>query len=263
MVKRLNLATRAFGAEPDQPDMAGLAEWVADHRGRVADIVMYHLDRSLAPQLDAGITTPCAGGKFYADRIRQCLGGVLGNRAVGELHVDCTAITEDAAAIVVQKKGAWCAMPSPQVLGIADAHYGDEDEWRTAICGAYRTLMRAMRDTGVAGHVLIADRVDDAELASLARQKVFFFQTEMDRESCATLMEYQAQIAVGKEAAGTVLDLADEYTLQRIILIDPDKVSIDLALSHLDPDQVAAGGYCRDNCGEYWKTLSDNAFYWK
>ena len=157
MVKQRKLATRAFGAEPGLPDVAGLAEWIAGHRGIEADIVTYRLDQSLAPQVSAEIQSPCAGGKFYADRIRQCITGINNNKAVGELHIDTPAIIEDAAGIVVQKKGAWCAIPAPRMLGITDAYYHDDDEWRAAICEAYGTIMRTMRDTGVAGHVLIAD----------------------------------------------------------------------------------------------------------
>jgi hypothetical protein len=263
MAKRLKLATRSFGSEPGLPDVAGLAEWIAEHRGRVADIVTYRLDQSLAPQLDAGIMTPCAGGKFYADRIRQCLSGIHDNKAVGELHFDIPAIIEDAAGIVVQRKGAWCAIPAPHVLGITDTYYDDEDEWSDAICDAYRTIMRGMRDTGNAGHVLIADRMDPAELALLARQNVFFYQPEMDRDSCATLMEYQNQIAVEKDTAAIVFDLTNEFTLRKIFLMNPDPESIDRALSHLDPDQIVAGGYCLSNCGDYWKTLTGNAAYGK
>lgn len=261
MAKRRSLATRAFGAEPGLPDVAGLAAWIAEHRGREADIVTYRLDQSLAPQITAAIGSPCAGGKFYTDRILKCMAGIRDNKAVGELHIDTPAITEDAAGIVVQKKGAWCAMPAPRVLGIVDAHYGDEDEWGAAICDAYRTIMRTMRDTGVAGHVLIADRMDDADLALLAGQKTFFFAPQTDRENLATLLEYQHQVAVGKDMLQTLFDLTNEYTLRKVFIIDPDQKAIRLALSHLDPDQVVAGGYCTNECGEYWKDLVTSAVY--
>ena len=112
MAKRHKLATRAFGAEPGLPEVTGLADRIAEHWGREADIITYRLDQSLAPQLSADIGLPCSGGKFYADRIRQCIAGIHDNRAVGELHVDTPAIIEDAAGIVVQKKEAWCAMPA-------------------------------------------------------------------------------------------------------------------------------------------------------
>ena len=37
--------------------------------------------------------------------------------------------------------------------------------------------------------------------------------------------------------------------------------SINLACSHLDPDQIVAGGYCTEDCGEYWKDLVTAAVY--
>jgi hypothetical protein len=261
MVKRRKLATRAFGAEPDLPDVAGLAAWITEHRGREADIVTYRLDQSLAPQVTAAIGSPCAGGKFYADRIRQCIAGIRDNKAIGELHIDTPAIIEDAAGIVVQRKGAWCAIPAPRVLGIEDAHYGDVEEWSAAICDAYRTIMRTMRDTGVAGHVLIADRMDDAELASLAGPKTFFFAPAADRENLAILMEYQQQVAVGKDQLRTLFDLTNEYPLRKVFIIDPDPAAVRLALTHLDPDLVVAGGYCTKESGEYWKDLVSSAEY--
>jgi hypothetical protein len=261
MAKRRPLATRAFGAEPDLPDAAGLAGWIAEHRGMAADIVTYLLDRSLAPQVAAGINTPCAGGKFYGTRIQQCLAGITGTAAVGELHVDTPAITEDAAGIVVQAKGAWCSLPAPRELGIADAYYHDSDEWRDAMCDAYRAIMRAMRDTGVAGHVLIADRMDDAEVSRLYRNRVFFFSPAPDRGTLEILLEHQRQAAAGRDQLETLFDLTGEYTLQRLYIIDPDRESVELALSHLDPDQVVAAGYHTSGSSEYWKDLVSHAEY--
>ena len=261
MVKRRTLATRAFGAEPGLPDTAGLADWIAEHRGRTADLVTYRLWQSLAPQVPAGIGLPCAGGRFYEDRILQCLAGVTDKSAAGEIHADTPAVIEDSAGIVVQAKGAWCAMPAPHGLGIADGYYHDEDEWGMAICEAYRSIMRAMRDTGVAGHVLIADHMDETELAALARQNVFFFSPTPDRETLAMLLERQKQVAAGKDQLQTVFDLTSEFTLKRIFIIDPDRASIGLALSHLDPDQVIAAGYHAEGNGDYWKNIVSHAEY--
>jgi len=259
MAKRLKLSTRALGAEPGMPDVAALAAWIAGHRGTAADIITYLLDQSLAPQVTAGIMAPCAGGRFYKNRIMQCLRGVDGRRATGELGLDPHAISEDAAGIVVQKKGAWSALPAPHVLGITDAYYDDEYEWNDAITGTYRTLMRSMRDIGISGHVLICDTLSEPEIASLVRQNVFFFQPKPDRESLALLLEHQRQIAVGRDKLDTVLDLSSEYDLRKIIIIDPDQESIARALSCLDPDQVSAGGYCTDLCENYWKNLVESA----
>lgn len=259
MPKRHELPTRSFGAEPALPGVSGLADWIAEHRGRSADITTFLLDQSLVPQVTAGIGLPCAGGKFYASRLKECLSGLQGNRAAGELYVDSSPLIEDAAGIVVQKKGAWCAMPAPDLLGITDDFYRDEDEWNLAITGAYRTMMRAMRDTGVAGHVLVADRPPEDEVASLARQKVFWFIPSPDRESLATVLEHQHQVAVPPGGLETLFGLMDEYRVARIILTDPDPDAIRHALARFDPDQVTAGGYCTKDCGDYWKDLVSSA----
>ena len=259
MVKRLKLATRALGAEPGVPDVIALAAWIAANRGTAADIITYQLDKSLEPQVSAGIMAPCAGGRFYKNRIVQCLFGVENGQTTGEISLDSHAIREDAAGIVVQKKSAWCALPAPHVLGIADTYYDDEYEWNDAITGAYRILMRSMRDIGVRGHVLICDSISEPEIASLARQNIFFFQPKPERKSLACLLEHQSQIAIGGDYLDTVFDLSSEYNLRKIILIDPDQESIARALSVLDPDQVSLGGYCLSACGDYWKNLADAA----
>lgn len=261
MAKQRMLATRAYGAEPGLPDAAGLAGWVAEHRGMAADLTTYLLEASLSPQVSAGIGTPCAGGKFYAGRIRQCISGIHEYRAVGEIHADTSPITDDAAGIVVQQKGAWCALPAPHLLGIRNTHYGDPDEWNEAIAGVYRTVMRAMRDTGIPGNVLIGERMISGELAALARQKVFFFAPAPQRTDLENLLEYQHQVAVTKEQLVTVINLLDEYTVRKIVIINPDPASICLALSRFDADQIAAGGYCTEQCGEYWQDLRSSAAY--
>ena len=261
MQKRFRLSTRAFGAEPGMPDVAALARWVAGHRGTTADITTYLLDQSLAPQLGAGIDRPCAGGKFCADRIRASLIGVEKGCVTDEIAVRTEALIEDAAGIVVQKRGVWCTLPAPHMLGLSDAYYHDEEEWCYAITGAYRTLMRAMRDCGIPGHVLICEKAEEAEIAALAGQKQFFFQPETDRGSLESLMEHQRQIAVRPDQLATVFDLSNEYELRKIIVVDADAEAIARALLHLDPDQVSAGGYCMDGCDEYWNNLVDAAVY--
>jgi hypothetical protein len=261
MAKMHKLPTRAFGAEPGIPDVVRLSEWIADHRGTLADITTYQLYQSLAPQLEAGIGHPCAGGKFVADRIRASLLGVVEGRAVDEVAVNPEAIIEDAAGIVVQKRNCWCALPAPHMLALTDGYYCDDEEWSDALTGAYSTIMRAMRDIGIFGHVLIGDKTEEMEIVALTAQKVFFFLPDADRKGFEFLMEHQTQIAARPEQLETVFDLTDEYDLRKIFIVDADAEAITLALSHLDPDQVSIGGYCRDESGEYWRTLVANAHY--
>lgn len=263
MAKLHKLTTRAFGAEPGIPDVSRLSAWIAENRGTTADITTYRLYQSLIPQLEAEVGHPCAGGKFCADRIRSSLFGVKERRVVDEIAVNPEALIEDAAGIVVQKRTSWCALPAPHVLGLTDGYYCDDEEWSDALTDAYGTIMRTMRDIGVAGHVLIADTSEEMEIAALAAQKIFFFQPEADRRSLECLMEYQRQIAVRPKQMEIVFDLTNEYDLRKIIIVDPDAESIRLALSHLDPDQVSVGGYCLDENAEYWKTLVDAAVYSK
>jgi hypothetical protein len=227
----------------------------------MADITTYRLFQSLAPQLAAGIGLPCAGGKFCADRVRASLLGVEGVRATGEIAVHTEALIEDAAGIVVQKRNSWCALPAPHVLGLIDSYYCDDEEWSDAITEAYGAIMRAMRDIGIAGHVLIGDKAEEMEIAALISPKVFFFLPDADRKGFEILMEHQRQIAVLPEQLETVFDLTNEYDLRKVIIVDADAEAITFALSHLDPDQVSVGGYCRDESGEYWKNLVDAAVY--
>jgi hypothetical protein len=261
MAKLHKLTTRAFGAEPGKPDITLLSEWIAEHRGTMADLTTFQLFRSFAPQLAAGIGYPCAGGKFCADRIRSSLYGVAGTRVTEEITVHTEALIEDAAGIVVQKRNSWCALPAPHVLGLTDGYYCDDEEWSDALTDAYCTILRAMRDIGIAGHVLICDKVDEMEFVALAAKNVFFFQPDADRKGFECLMEHQRQIAVLPRHLEMVFDLSNEYDLRKIIIVDADEEVISLALSHLDPDQVSVGGYCLDECGNYWKDLVDTAVY--
>jgi hypothetical protein len=262
MKKRHNLATRAFGAEPvRRPDIAVLAEWITANRGTAADIITYLLDQSLAPQVLAGVLTPCSGGRFYKNRIMGSLLGVKEGKATEEIGLDFRAAGEDAAQIINQKKGAWIAMPAPHLLGITDMYYHDEAEWHDAIAGTYRTIMRSMRDAGISGHVLICDTLSEPEITALSHQKVFFFQPKTDRPGLSCLLEHQQEVAVSRKKLDTVLDLTNEFDIRKVIIMDPDEDSISRALSCLDPDHISIGGYCLDRCDTYWKNLVETAVY--
>ena len=261
MVKRRILPTRAFGGEPDVPDIPVLAEWVAQNRGKAGDLVSFQLDRALTLQRSCEITIPCIGGKFYKDRVMGCLTGIETTTVTGEIAVQTGTVRNDAQGIVQGKKNIWCALPAPHMLGITDSYYHDEDEWHDAIAGAYRTLMRSMRDGGIGGHVLICDAIDEVELSALSRQNVMFFAQNPDREGLAALMEYQRQVVVDRHHLATVFDLTGEYEINTLIILDPDTESIALALSEFDPDQLMAGGYSTGNSEEYWKNLVASAGY--
>jgi hypothetical protein len=265
MSKIVPLATRALGAEPGIPDRSALAEWIAGHRGTAADLQACRLDLSLAPELSAGITHPCAGGLFCRDRMCESLAGLnaAGDTVTGDLHADTALLAQDARLLAAQRKDVWCALPAPRSLGITDRYYRDDDEWSENLTTAYRTLMRAMRDEGIGGHVLICDTVEEQEISRLAGKKVFFFAPAPGQTDLIPLMEYQRQVAVGPLMLEAALDLANEYEVNRWIIVDPDEEGIRRVLSHVDPDQVVASGYCTAACDTYWSHLVDHAVYRK
>jgi len=265
MAKIVTLPTRAFGAEPGLPDIAALVGWVADHRGTKADLMAYRLDASLTPQLDAGITAPCAGGLFLRERVLGDLTGLNEERNVvtGEIAFEGTGLAADAAMLSPRKKDLWFSLPAPHALGITDAYYGDEDELQEAFAAACRRMMREMRDAGIGGHVLICTHIVESELAALAQKKVFFFLPEASGKDLETLLEYQRVVAVRPSLLEEVSRLIDEYDISRLIIMDPDDKAIKTALAFCDPDRISAGGYCTTSCDTYWQALAASAVYRK
>jgi hypothetical protein len=53
--------------------------------------------------------------------------------------------------------------------------------------------------------------------------------------------------------------LLEEYEIRHLTIVDGDADDLRTALEHLDPDQVSLGGYCREDCGGYWKGLMERA----
>ena len=76
-------------------------------------------------------------------------------------------------------------------------------------------------------------------------------------------MEYQRQVAISTRMLDMAFDLATGYEINRWILLDPDEEGIRRILSHVDTDQVIAGGYCIGESDTYWKNLIDCAVYMK
>jgi len=265
MAKVIPLETRSFGTEPGAPNPAAVAAWIREHRGTFADLYRYLLDTSLSPQLASGITFPSAGGLFCGERIRESLTGLNSDSmtAVSEIHAETSTWADEAAFLSAQKKDVWCAFPAPMSLGLSDRHYGDNDEWRDALSTVYRIIMRTMRDSGIGGHILICNTVDEQEISCLAGKKVFFFAPNPSSDDLEPLMEHQRQIAIGKKMLGTAMELASGYEINRWIIMEPDKMAISQALSHFDPDQLLAGGYCRDDCDNYWTKIVESAVYLK
>jgi hypothetical protein len=255
MSGRLFFQTRALGAEPDAVDTAALADWIADHRGIAADLISYNIDRLLSPQLSAGVPHPCAGGLFMRERVAASLIGVREQAVESELAFDAEALLEDISLIRAKRRDIWCALPSPGNLGLRDAYFNDDEEFGEALVSVYRSSLRTMRDAGIAGHVLIAMQANELEISSLIRKNILFFLAEPEIEDLEILLEYQTRVAIGKHMARAVLDLAEEYTISQVIIVDADQDAVALALNYMDAEKIVIGGYCAGNCEGYWGDL--------
>jgi hypothetical protein len=259
MGKRVSFPTRSFGSDSPAPDPGTLAAWVREQRGRTVDLVTYQLEEGLLPQLDAGVTSPCAGGMLYRDRWLNALTGIEGNEITGEIVCDNTALIHDADDLDTIQKNLWLAVPAPHELGLADRYFHDQEEAVHSLFSAYQDMMRATRDAGIAGHVLLCEKPAREELEALAGRKVFFFSRDQTKKSLALLLEHQSMVAVRSSGLELIGDLMGEYEVHQIILLDADEEAIRQALEFKDPESLLCGGYCHDSCSQYWKSIVENA----
>jgi len=251
--------TRSLGSDAGNTDPVELSRWVSDRKGSPGDLTSFQLEQRLAPQEEAGIDRPCAGGSFYLGRIMECLRGVEGLSITGELDIDWSPVAADTGEF---KPGTWFALPAPGEIGLVDRYYGDPEEAGLAIRTVYRRFLRAMRDAGAGGHVLICGTAEEGDLEMLAGRKVFFFPADRTPDSLARLLEYQREVPV---AAGDIplfaRDMIERFDVSRVILLDPDPRAIADVLLGVDPDRFDTGGYCREKCSEYWQKLKELSVY--
>ena len=259
MGKRVSFPTRSFGSDAPAPDSGALAEWVGARRGRSGDLTTYYLEEGLQYQLDAGVTTPCPGGRFYLDRLLDSFIGVDGKIVTGEIGSDTSPLIQDAGDLQAMQKNLWLAAPSPLELGLTDRYFQDPEEASHSLFSAYQEMMRAMRDAGIAGHVLLCDNPTLEELEALAGRKVLFFNQHQTRKSLALLLEFQTVVAVKPSGLGLIRDLMGEYEVHKIVLIDAEEDDLIQALEFMDPENLICGGYCHDSCSHYWKSIVEKA----
>jgi hypothetical protein len=259
MAKKLIFPTRSFGSDAPPMEMAELSGWAGSRSGKGGDLLLFRVEKTLTPQLGAGIGMPCAGGPFYEERILECTQGVQEGLITGELWFDPGLVRDDGGAIRALSPGAWCALPAPSLLGLNNEYYSDEEDALHAVCSHYQAIMREMRDRGVAGHVLLAEQAREEEIERLSGRKSFFYLTENSEETLSILLESQRDVAVGPDDLEVLAGLSDEFRIGTVALCDPDPVSLKRLLEWRERDQVVVGGYCREGCPEYWKKLVESS----
>jgi hypothetical protein len=258
MARRVTIPVRSFGSEVGEPTVEDLAEWVAERRGQAADLVTYNLDRSLCYQ--TGVDIPAAGGMFYGDRWREAFVGLHDGILTDEPDIEQSEVVADARYATTIRKEVWFALPAPHLLGIEDAYFNDDEEFRELLATQYARLAREMRDAGVKGHVLIADKADEIELEVLADRKITFYPRRWEGFDIETLLEYQGDCIIPAEHLPDAPDLFEKYRIRRLILVNPKSGDLAEATEHVDSDLLLAGGYCEENCRDYWESLVAQSF---
>ena len=251
------MPVRSFGSEVPEPSVKDLAGWIGTRRGTGGDLTSYLLEKSLEPQ--EGVDLPCAGGRIYQTRVLETLGGIEGGALVREPSVDTASAEEDARWGALRRKGLWFSLPAPHLLGIADRFYRDREEFCEGLSRGYRQILRAMRDAGAGGHVLLGEKVLGEEGEHLAAPRVLLVYPDLRAEDLSSLLEVQSTVAVPRALLPRCLELLDEYDLRHLSILDGKEEDLLTALEHLDPDQVSLGGYCRESCGKYWEGLAGRA----
>ena len=256
MATRRRLETRGFGGEAPIPPLSRLAERLRERPGIEADLTTFRLLESLRPQLEAGIGTVAAGGAFYGDRWREALGGMRNGVLRDAPFPEPDALAMDARAIAAEVRAPFAAMPAPSALAPVDRHFGDAAEAGAAIRDVWASLMRAMRDAGVAGHVMIASSPVDEELEDLASPLTFFYCPDPDTEALDVLLDHQRAFALPGRRVAELMELIDQVGRRTVYLVDPKEEEIAAALEVLDPDHLRIGGFCSGDCDAYWQRLA-------
>jgi len=259
MARRITIPVRSFGSEVGMPAVPEVAEWLKGMRGEEADLTTYRLARSLGAQ--EGVAVPAAGGVFYGERWREAFTGMADGVLVNEPGVDPSALAADARYVRARRKEAWFSLPAPHMLGFRDAYIGDEEEFSGMVAAGYARLAREMRDLGVRGHVLVADRADEIELERLAGNKIVFFPRNPGRFDLELLLEYQGDLILPAGDLDRAADLMERFRVRKLVLLDPEAEDLLAATALVDPDKLEVGGYCPgEGCPDYWKRLVDRAF---
>jgi len=257
MSRRCELPVFSFGCEVPEPDLDGLAEWVSGSYGKEGDIVSYMLDRSGFFQ--AGISDPCAGGLFYTERVLSCITGLSGTEVTGEPSIDPEMLRMDGRMVRSSGRYVRMAIPAPSVLGLTDSYFEDDDEFTEEMARLCKGMIRVHRDSGVSGHVLIADLPGETEMDILASGKVRFFVPDPGEEALEVVMDHQRDIAVPASKLSLFLEMMDNYKIRSVSVVDAGEKDLLVALEHFDPGEVSVGGYCTEGCKDYWLDLKERA----
>lgn len=259
MGKKTVLKTFSLGAEPGMPSPERLADWAGEQRGRRADLTSFLVEESIIPQVNAGITSPCAGGKFYSARLQESIVGLEGDRIRGELAISPGFLIDDAVRTGILAHPCRFAVPAPHLVVKGDEYYGDPDEAGGSLYEQYRLIFRAMRDAGIHGHVCICEQAVPEELEALAGRRVLFHIEKATTATLEEVLEYQQTLIVEGSGIREIGRLRDEFEISHVLVLDPKEDELRAAIEVFEPDRVQVAGYCANGDPDYWKSIVASA----
>ncbi len=252
MAKKIRFKTISLGSEPDQPDIDELTRFIRAMKGRQADLITYHLIRSLEGQTEAKISSPAGGGLFMQSRFDDAL-----TCSPDGCQVNTSGFEEDALVMTKVAGPVRSVLPSPGLL--PGSPEPTDEETCAEFCYAYAKVLRSMRDKNITGHILHANDVSPIETEILSSQKIMFVIPEGSTIVQSNLLEVQTTIALTSSRVRFLDELIDQYDVRNLILIEPDEEGFKGALKHLDPDQILVGGYGKGEGKQYWKHIAESA----
>ena len=253
-MRRVSFPLISLGSDAEAvPDAADAAAWISGIKGNEADFITYETSALLAAQ-HPYVSSPAAGGAFYAPRIEEVFGvsdGALSNAP--EMNVD--SVVNDIRLAKKSVKHFSFSLPSPCSLEIADSYYLDEDELQDALCDAFLRLSREMRDTGVLGTILLSEHPTEIELERFQGKKYLW---SVSADALESVLECSRDIVLSAEDVKRLADFIDSYTVRNVYLKDAESSSLKAALESVDRDHLFTAGYRKnDSDVDYWKNLSE------
>ncbi|HJJ29332.1 MAG TPA: hypothetical protein O0X70_08090 [Methanocorpusculum sp.] len=238
----------SLGSEkPDAPAAAELSKWIADQRGKTADLTSFELETTLAKQGE-NVSEPCAAGGFYADRMKKAL-GITGDRLPEECTLSFDEISADLDRLLKIRRQFRCALP---LSCIKPAAFSDEAQENYA--AALKSLCRFMRDRGAAGHVFCGEPAET--ILEFARGPKYIWVCEA--EDFETLLETTSTLVCTAADIKLVEELNETYLIRKVLVKDADRTAMERLLETFDADRLCCAGIAPAlEPGDYWKSLAD------
>ncbi|PKL59734.1 MAG: hypothetical protein CVV33_06310 [Methanomicrobiales archaeon HGW-Methanomicrobiales-4] len=252
MIKKIRFNTISLGSEPDQPDIPSLIQFIRSYRGEQADLITFNLIHSLSIQIGVGISSPGAGGFFCLPRIEAAI-----SCSSDECFHDSSDIIADTLLMIHVAGPVRSVFPAPH-LSHGSPNIRDEERYAD-YCDEFAGVLRDMRDKGIISHCLHAKEVNPIEIERIVSSKNQIIIPGGDEGVQGALLEHQPRITLHNSRIAMLGNLIDHYDIRHLIIIDPDKEGFRVALEHLDPDQISAGGYGIHQEESYWKEIVEKA----